>query len=190
MLRHLAGRIAVTAIRYDEGDIVEHVEGRVRRHIYVEAAHDTGGNFDTSFNGRCIWSSDPDDIGTYLELDENGIVANRGKSGGPEKAKRAIGQAKIRDFVKELKVYDWRAELKGDILVFRYSPNAFSSHLSLTIQVADWATLVEEAGPVKCRLVFEAKSAGKSIKKSYAAKGIPSFRSILRAAEAIWLENQ
>lgn len=84
--RYLSASVGVP---YQEGDEVEHVEGRRRRRVYVETAHSTGGNFPTSLYGRVLDSPDPSEVGMELELDERGVVKNRGK-GSKAKADAAM----------------------------------------------------------------------------------------------------
>lgn len=175
-------------VPYSEGDVVEHEDGRVKRIVYVVSAHGTGGNYPSALNGRVIWST-ADDAGIYVDLDDRGIVANRGKAGGAERAEKAFTDRKIKDYLDAARARNWYGKLDGDALVVRYSPNAFSSHLQLTITVAEWRALVDEAGPVKCRLLFEKKSSGVKIKKTYTAKTAGDFKKILGAAEVIFLEH-
>ncbi len=187
LLKDLARRVAAH-IPYDVGDVVEHVEGRIRRHIYVEAAHYTGGNYSVGVSGRVLWSQ-ADDVGRYVDLDDEGIVANHGKSGGPAKAQKAIAGGKIREYERELRAWGWDAAMVDGLLTFRYTPNAFSSHLSLRVTVKDSATLLDQRGSVKCRMSFVAKNTGVKVNKAYMAKTVPEFRAVLRAAEAVWFEH-
>jgi hypothetical protein len=75
----VARRYLSASVSFSEGDVVEHVEEKIHRYIYVEVAHDTGGNYRTSLNGRVLWSQDKSEVGMYLELDEQGVIKNRGK---------------------------------------------------------------------------------------------------------------